>query len=169
MASTKKQDKTSTVPEHATLTPSDQALDSPPNGSDATTTDAITSGVSTAVTGSDPGAETAQQAGPPTQLLIEPASVGPSTADAASAGTSPSQLGQADHALEVGANLAAPGESDLSTLVEVNPAKVEVYPLRSFMDEGELRRRGGPSYRVPKLHAEELEHRKLISRTPLEE
>lgn len=50
-----------------------------------------------------------------------------------------------------------------------NPVSVEVYPVRTFLDEGELRRRGGPSYQVLRRHAEDLERRHLVSRSPLED
>ncbi|WP_155418797.1 hypothetical protein [Pseudomonas putida] len=50
-----------------------------------------------------------------------------------------------------------------------NPATLEIYPLRSYIDEGELRRRGGPAYSVPRRHAEELVERKLASLEPLKE
>jgi hypothetical protein len=33
---------------------------------------------------------------------------------------------------------------------------VEVFPLRSYQDEGEIKRRGGPGYSVPKRHADQL-------------
>lgn len=50
-----------------------------------------------------------------------------------------------------------------------NSATLQIYPLRSYMDEGELRRRGGPAYTVPRRHAEELLQRKLASLEPLKE
>ncbi|NQD72925.1 hypothetical protein [Pseudomonas sp. CM27] len=50
-----------------------------------------------------------------------------------------------------------------------NPASLQIYPLRSYMDEGELRRRGGPAYKVPRRHAEELVQRNLASLEPLKE
>lgn len=50
-----------------------------------------------------------------------------------------------------------------------NPATLQIYPLRSYMDEGELRRRGGPAYVVPRRHAEELVQCKLASLEPLKE
>lgn len=53
--------------------------------------------------------------------------------------------------------------------VSPNPAVLQIYPLRSYMDEGELRRRGGPAYSVPRRHAEELVQRKLASLEPLKE
>lgn len=37
-----------------------------------------------------------------------------------------------------------------------NSREVEVYPLRSYLDAGEIKRRGGPSYTVPRRHAEAL-------------
>lgn len=51
----------------------------------------------------------------------------------------------------------------------LNPATLHIYPLRSYMDEGELRRRGGPAYAVARRHAEELVQRKLASLEPLKE
>lgn len=33
---------------------------------------------------------------------------------------------------------------------------VEIYPLRSYQDAGEIKRRGGPGYNAPKRHAERL-------------
>ena len=50
-----------------------------------------------------------------------------------------------------------------------NPATLQIYPLRSYMDEGELRRRGGPAYTVLRRHAEELVQRNLASLEPLKE
>lgn len=50
-----------------------------------------------------------------------------------------------------------------------NPMTLQIYPMRSYMDEGELRRRGGPAYSVPRRHAEELVEKKLASFDPLKE
>jgi hypothetical protein len=50
-----------------------------------------------------------------------------------------------------------------------NPVTLQIYPMRSYMDEGELRRRGGPAYSVPRRHAEELVEKKLASFDPLKE
>jgi hypothetical protein len=50
-----------------------------------------------------------------------------------------------------------------------NPATLQIYPMRSYMDEGELRRRGGSAYTVPRRHAEELVQRNLASLEPLKE
>lgn len=37
-----------------------------------------------------------------------------------------------------------------------NSREVEIYPLRSYLDAGEIKRRGGPSYTVPRHHGEAL-------------
>lgn len=37
-----------------------------------------------------------------------------------------------------------------------NSREAEIYPLRSYLDAGEIKRRGGPSYTVPRRHAEAL-------------
>ncbi|AMA46244.1 hypothetical protein [Pseudomonas alabamensis] len=154
MANTKKQDKPSPIPEQAVPAPADQASNSPPDGSDTSGADAAPGGVATNLPGADLGANAAQEAGgPTTEVPVELAPVATSAEDAAGAA----------------ADVAGLDESTSSVPVELNPATVEVYPLRSFMDEGELRRRGGPGYLVPRRHAEELELRKLVSRTPLEE
>jgi len=50
-----------------------------------------------------------------------------------------------------------------------NPVTLQIYPMRSYMDEGELRRRGGPGYEVERRHGEELVQRHLAALTPLEE
>lgn len=47
--------------------------------------------------------------------------------------------------------------------VEANPKAVEVWPLRSYQDAGEIKRRGGESYTVPKRHADALIARGLAS------
>lgn len=44
-----------------------------------------------------------------------------------------------------------------------NPQVVEVWPLRSYEDVGEIKRRGGPSYTAPKRHADALIARGLAS------
>ena len=69
---------------------------------------------------------------------------------------------------ESGDDIAQPvGEDQVAA--NPNPATLQVYPMRSYMDEGELRRRGGPVYAVPRRHAEELVERKLASFEPLRE
>ncbi|MBK5004141.1 hypothetical protein [Pseudomonas sp. S32] len=170
MANTKKQDKPTPVPEQDARAPAEQASNSPLSGSDTSGADAAAGGVVTAVPGVDPGASAAlEPGGPPTELPVQLAPIVAPAEDAAGAGASLSQPGQADDALHGTTDAAGLDESTSSASVELNPPTVEVYPLRSFMDEGELRRRGGPSYLVPRLHAEDLERRNLVSRTPLEE
>lgn len=51
----------------------------------------------------------------------------------------------------------------------LNTVTLQIYPMRSYMDEGELRRRGGPGYEVERRHGEELVQRHLAALTPLEE
>ncbi|WP_236183448.1 hypothetical protein [Pseudomonas juntendi] len=64
---------------------------------------------------------------------------------------------------------AGADELALDDRTNPNPATLQIYPLRSYMDEGELRRRGGPAYTVPRRHAEELVQRNLASLEPLKE
>lgn len=83
--------------------------------------------------------------------------------------------GDLEAASQVGSVAKAGGnDSDQLTIredpaVSSNSAALRIYPLRSYMDEGELRRRGGPAYSVPRRHAEELVQRKLASLDPLKE
>lgn len=44
-----------------------------------------------------------------------------------------------------------------------NSHEVEIYPLRSYLDAAEIKRRGGPGYTVPRRHAEALIARGLAS------
>ncbi|HGM6313683.1 TPA: hypothetical protein ACKP8D_006219 [Pseudomonas putida] len=89
-----------------------------------------------------------------------------------------SGIAATDAALSEDASQAASTLADSSTSadqlsqegqVNPNPATLQIYPLRSYMDEGELRRRGGPAYTVPRRHAEELVLRNLASLEPLKE
>ncbi|MCF6780911.1 hypothetical protein [Stutzerimonas stutzeri] len=41
--------------------------------------------------------------------------------------------------------------------------EIEIWPLRSYQDVGEIKRRGGPSYTAPKRHADALIARGLAS------
>jgi len=43
---------------------------------------------------------------------------------------------------------------------------VEVWPLRSYQDQGEIKRRGGPGYAVPKRHADQLITARLATDKP---
>lgn len=168
MASTKKQEKTSTVPDQTAPTPGDPNVGVSSSSSDGSNADAATG--STATTAPGAGADGIPETGRPvTDQSLGLAAVATSTESAASAGASPTQPGQTNGALETAAGAAGLHEPSSSASVELNLTQVEVYPLRSFMDEGELRRRGGPSYLVPRRHAEDLELRKLVSRQPLKE
>jgi|GEM_PF-619918 len=89
-----------------------------------------------------------------------------------------SGIAATDAALSEDASQAASTLADSSTSADQlaqegqanpNPATLQIYPLRSYMDEGELRRRGGPAYTVPRRHAEELVQRNLASLEPLKE
>lgn len=170
MANTKKQDKPSAVPEQAVPEHADPASNPPPGGSDINIADAAKGGLITDVPGAALGADAAREPGSSTaELPVGPVPVVTLAEDAAGVGALLSQPGRADDALHDAADAAGLDNSTSSASVELNPARVKVYPLRSFMDEGELRRRGGPSYLVPRLHAEDLEQRNLVSRAPLEE
>ena len=71
-------------------------------------------------------------------------------------------------AIETGGDIDQPAAGD-PVAANPNPVTLQIYPMRSYMDEGELRRRGGPAYVVPRRHAEELVQRKLASLEPLKE
>lgn len=45
---------------------------------------------------------------------------------------------------------------DAAPVDGLNPVEVDIFPLRTYQDAGELKRRGGPSYRAPRLHAKQL-------------
>ena len=46
---------------------------------------------------------------------------------------------------------------------EKNTSEVTIYPLRSYMDGGEIKRRGGPGYTAPKRHADALIAQRVAS------
>lgn len=95
----------------------------------------------------------------------------------APAATDGSQPDGADaHLPERAAEQAADAQNDdKDGIAETQPAgnpnapTIQIYPMRSYMDADELRRRGGPSYSVPRRHGEDLVQRKLASFQPLEE
>ncbi|MFS0827601.1 hypothetical protein [Pseudomonas phoenicis] len=170
MANAKKQDKTSTVPEQAAAASKDQSVNAPSGGNDASNADAAAGGAATISPLANSGVSAMPQAGDPvTELPVEMSPLTNLAKYGAGGSALPGQSGQIGDVLHASQKPADLDELTLSTSVEVNPAKVTVYPLRSFMDEGELRRRRGPGYLVPRLHAEDLERRNLVSRTPLEE
>jgi hypothetical protein len=90
-----------------------------------------------------------------------------------------------DNSLDSAAQAHASGHGDAgplgaqfgadSAVADVQPSRgsnsleIQIYPLRSYMDEGELRRRGGAAYMAPRLHAEDLVRRGLASLDPLKE
>jgi len=170
MASTKKQEKPSTVPKQAVPAPAEQGLISPPSGSNATAVDAVEPNTAIAGPAAEPGASATQETGNQvTELPSELTPIATSAEDAAGAGASLSQPGQTGYALHGATDAAGLDESTSSVPAELNPATIEVYPLRSFMDEGELRRRGGECYLVSRNHANELKQRGLVAFDPLEE
>ncbi len=46
---------------------------------------------------------------------------------------------------------------------EKSASEVTIYPLRSYMDAGEIKRRGGPGYAAPKRHADALIAQRVAS------
>lgn len=44
-----------------------------------------------------------------------------------------------------------------------NPQTVDIWPMRTYQDAGEIKRRGGPSYSVTKRHADALIARGLAT------
>ncbi|VVM43967.1 hypothetical protein PS623_00401 [Pseudomonas fluorescens] len=67
------------------------------------------------------------------------------------------------------ADADADADADAQPSATVNALTVDIFPLRSYMDAEELRRRGGPSYSVPRRHGEDLVQRRLASFEPLED
>lgn len=59
--------------------------------------------------------------------------------------------------------IADDAETDPAVKPNPNPQTVEIWPLRSYEDAGEIKRRGGPSYSVPKRHADALITRGLAT------
>lgn len=58
---------------------------------------------------------------------------------------------------------AAGSEPDLADKPNPNPQTVEIWPLRSYQDAGEIKRRSGPSYTAAKRHADALIARGLAT------
>ena len=95
-------------------------------------------------------------------LAAEPGAPGAEASDGESSGHS------ALMATEAGSDTDEPATGE-EVAVSLNPVTLQIYPMRSYMDEGGLRRRGGPAYTVPRRHAEELVRRKLASLEPLKD
>ncbi|WP_038413170.1 hypothetical protein [Pseudomonas cremoricolorata] len=120
---------------------------------------AITTGVSV---GSAPEVGTAN-----------PVSLGTSSADLKQGLSSGDSTGDETVSEDAaGAEAGSTGESPEAgkpAVANPNPVNLVIYPLRSYMDEGELRRRSGAGYSVPRRHAEQLVQKGLASLEPLEE
>lgn len=61
------------------------------------------------------------------------------------------------------AGTAEQADADPAGKANPNPQTVEVWPLRSYQDAGEIKRRGGASYSVSKRHADALIARGLAT------
>ena len=96
---------------------------------------------------------------PATVIAVEAVAPGPAdqatTAEASGAQT---EVGASSE----GAAGGAAEEAAVETAV-LNPGEVSVWPVRTYQDAGELKRRGGPSYNAPRRHAEALHQRGLVS------
>lgn len=96
-----------------------------------------------------------------------PAATGQATAPAAAAATAkPADAKPAKAAGKPGKKNAGPAEqadADPAAKASPNPQTVEIWPLRSYQDAGEIKRRGGPSYSVSKRHADALIARGLAT------
>lgn len=91
-----------------------------------------------------------------------PVATGQATAPAAAAATAK----PAKAAGKPGKKNAGPAEqaeADPAAKANPNPQTVEIWPLRSYQDGGEIKRRGGPSYSVTKRHADALIARGLAT------
>jgi hypothetical protein len=122
----------------------------------------------------DPGSESAEQALPEAPPDAATGS-GLAASDPGTSAEAPAEEVGSEGADQDGPEL--PGNTDEAIqsagedqgTANPNPATLQIYPMRSYMDEGELRRRGGPAYSVPRRHAEELVERKLASLESLKE
>jgi len=117
------------------------------------------------------------EAGAPVTAPTPEVSAAPEQQAGLAADPNASAIGTVDPASSVLADSAETNSGDGLNLPAVeeqvpanpNPVTLQIYPMRSYMDEGELRRRGGPAYSVPRRHAEELVERKLASFEVLKE
>jgi hypothetical protein len=144
-----------------TLSPGDAASPSPGESSDPETDQ-----------GSGEGAEQALPEAPADSCAgsdVAGSDLGASAGASATEAWASEGAGQSGPTVnETGDDIDLPVAGDL-VVANPNPVTLQIYPMRSYMDEGELRRRGGPAYVVPRRHAEELVERKLASFEPLKE
>ncbi|WP_312115295.1 hypothetical protein [Stutzerimonas nitrititolerans] len=104
------------------------------------------------------GAATATNAAPPAA-----SNVAASAADKPAAEKSAKRRGKPAAKPKSGAPASESDDAATAEKAEANPQTVEVWPLRSYQDAGEIKRRGGKSYTVPKRHADALIARGLAS------
>ncbi len=93
-----------------------------------------------------------------------PAGTAQTTAQAAAAAPAkPAAAKAASKSGKKNAGTAEQADADPAAKANPNPQTVEVWPLRSYQDAGEIKRRGGESYSVPKRHADALIARGLAT------
>lgn len=96
----------------------------------------------------------------------EPAANGQATAPVAVAAAAPAKPAAAKGGGKSGKKNAGPAEqaeAERAGKANPNPQTVEIWPLRSYQDAGEIKRRGGKSYSVSKRHADALIARGLAT------
>lgn len=103
-----------------------------------------------------PNADAANSNVPTTGAAATEAAAAATAKPAGKAGAKPGKKksGTAD---DVEANAGAADKAN------PNPQTVDIWPLRSYQDAGEIKRRGGPSYSVSKRHADALIARGLAT------
>ncbi|UQY33589.1 hypothetical protein K8U54_17970 [Pseudomonas fulva] len=88
----------------------------------------------------------------------------PATAPAAAAAPAKPAVGKAAGKQgKKNAGTAEQADTGAAGKANANPQTVEVWPLRSYQDAGEIKRRGGPGYSVPKRHSDALITRGLAT------
>ncbi len=85
------------------------------------------------------------------------------TADKSAAKKSAKQSGKSAAKPKSGTTDSNGDEAADAGKADPNPQAVEIWPLRSYQDAGEIKRRGSKSYTVPKRHADALIARGLAS------
>jgi len=122
-------------------------------------------------TGSVGGGQQADSATGDNSSAIADASISaePGAGDSTDGNAQDQSSSPADADLQDAPLVTGSAVADSRASTSPNPLAIQIYPLRSYMDEGELRRRGGPAYTVPRRHAEDLVQRQLASLVPLKE